>query len=199
MKDILIHYGVKGMKWGVRKEYEGTGGGGGGGWGPNNPMSGNPLAAAAASIPNDPKGKKNVGKNAVKKMGLKETSVQTWSDEEGSYTTRKMEKTKGTYGGNQFVDDMASTEDYEGADKVFDQALSDYFINLESKGREYAMETLDKDLKNYKYELTENVETFEFGETYASGKLKVFGNKYIYNTFGEADYTDEQYFEKKSK
>lgn len=69
MNNVLIHYGVKGMKWGVRKQYEGTGGGGGGGWGPNNPMAGNPLAAAA-SIPNNPKGKKNVGENAVKKMGV---------------------------------------------------------------------------------------------------------------------------------
>lgn len=75
MKDYLIHYGVKGMKWGVRKQYEGTGRSGGGGWGPNNPMSGNPLAAAAASVPNNPKGKKNVGKNAVKNMGVEINSL----------------------------------------------------------------------------------------------------------------------------
>lgn len=76
MKDILIHYGVKGMKWGVRKQYEGTGGGGGGGWGPNNPMMGNPLAAAAASIPNNPGGKSLFGKKVVKKMGLQERRAE---------------------------------------------------------------------------------------------------------------------------
>jgi len=75
MKEVLIHYGVKGMKWGVRKQYEAAGGGGGGGWGPNNPVGGNPLAAAAASVPNSPKGKKNVGENAVENMGVKDKKL----------------------------------------------------------------------------------------------------------------------------
>lgn len=70
MKDILIHYGVKGMKWGVRKQYEGTGGGGGGGWGPNTIATGGGPSPLAASMAGNPKKKKTVGENAVKKMGV---------------------------------------------------------------------------------------------------------------------------------
>jgi len=69
MKDVLIHYGVKGMKWGVRKQYEGTGGGGGGGWGPSIATGGGP-SPLAASMAGNPKKKKTVGKNAAKKMGI---------------------------------------------------------------------------------------------------------------------------------
>lgn len=70
MKDILIHHGVKGMKWGVRKQYEGTGGGGGGGWGPNTIATGGGPSPLAASMAGNPKKKKSVGKNAVEKMGI---------------------------------------------------------------------------------------------------------------------------------
>lgn len=70
MNDVLIHYGVKGMKWGVRKEYEGTGGGGGGGWGPSTIAGGGGPSPLAASMAGNPKKKKAVGKNAVEKMGI---------------------------------------------------------------------------------------------------------------------------------
>ena len=70
MKDILIHYGIKGMKWGVRKQYEGTGGGGGGGWGPNTIAGGGGPSPLAASMAGNPKKKKTVGKAEVKQMGI---------------------------------------------------------------------------------------------------------------------------------
>lgn len=70
MNNVLIHYGVKGMKWGVRKQYEGTGGGGGGGWVPNSIATGGGPSPLAASMAGNPKKKKTVGENAVKKMGV---------------------------------------------------------------------------------------------------------------------------------
>lgn len=76
MKDILIHYGVKGMKWGVRKEYEGTGGGGGGGWGPNTIAGGGGPSPLAASMAGNPKKKKRFGKAEAKKMGIQDNAVQ---------------------------------------------------------------------------------------------------------------------------
>lgn len=75
MNNVLIHYGVKGMKWGVRKQYEGTGGGGGGGWGPNTIAGGGGPSPLAASMAGNPKKKKKVGKNAVKKMGIKDNQA----------------------------------------------------------------------------------------------------------------------------
>lgn len=75
MKDILIHYGVKGMKWGVRKQYEGTGGGGGGSWGPSIATGGGP-SPLAASMAGNPKKKKSVGKAQAKKMGIQDRKAQ---------------------------------------------------------------------------------------------------------------------------
>ena len=72
MKDILIHYGVKGMKWGVRKQYEGTGGGGGGGWGPNTIATGGGPSPLAASMAGNPKKKTSFGKSEADKMGVKD-------------------------------------------------------------------------------------------------------------------------------
>lgn len=72
MNDILVHYGVKGMKWGVRKQYEGTGGGGGGGWGPNTIATGGGPSPLAASMSGNPKKKKSIGKAEVQKMGVKD-------------------------------------------------------------------------------------------------------------------------------
>ena len=76
MKDILIHYGVKGMKWGVRKEYEAAGGGGGGGWGPNTIAGGGGPSPLAASMVGNPKKKKRFGKAEAEKMGIKDKKVQ---------------------------------------------------------------------------------------------------------------------------
>ena len=72
MKDILIHYGIKGMKWGVRKQYEGTGGGGGGGWGPNTIATGGGPSPLAASMAGNPKKKTLFGKSEADKMGIKD-------------------------------------------------------------------------------------------------------------------------------
>lgn len=72
MNNILIHYGVKGMKWGVRKEYEGTDGGGGGGWAPNTVAVGGGPSPLAASMAGNPKKKKSVGFAEAKKMGIQD-------------------------------------------------------------------------------------------------------------------------------
>lgn len=70
MNNILMHYGVKGMEWGVRKQYEGTGGGGGGGWGPNTIAGGGGPSPLAASMAGNPKKKALFGKSAADKMGI---------------------------------------------------------------------------------------------------------------------------------
>lgn len=72
MNNVLIHYGVKGMKWGVRKQYEGTGGGGGGGWGPNTIATGGGPSPLAASMAGNPKKKASFGKSEANKMGVKD-------------------------------------------------------------------------------------------------------------------------------
>ena len=81
MKDILIHYGVKGMKWGVRKQYEGTGGGGGGGWGPNTIAGGGGPSPLAASMAGNPKKKTLFGKSEADKMGIKDKKKSKWETE----------------------------------------------------------------------------------------------------------------------
>lgn len=76
MKEFLIHYGVQGMKWGVRKQYEGTGRSGGGGWGPNTVAGGGGPSPLAASMIGNPKKKKSVGKAEAKKMGIQDKKAQ---------------------------------------------------------------------------------------------------------------------------
>lgn len=80
MNNVLIHYGVKGMKWGVRKEYEGTGGGGGGGWGPSIATGGGP-SPLAASMAGNPKKKTLFGKSEADKMGIKDKKKSKWEIE----------------------------------------------------------------------------------------------------------------------
>lgn len=72
MKEYLIHYGVQGMKWGVRKQYEGSGRSGGGGWGPNSQAGGGGPSPIANSMAGNPKKKKSVGLAEVKKMGIQD-------------------------------------------------------------------------------------------------------------------------------
>lgn len=124
MNDVLIHYGVKGMKWGVRKQYEGTGGGGGGGWGPNTIATGGGPSPLAASMAGNPKKKKSVGKAEVEKMGVKDNS---------SYNSKKIIKDLRKAGswdkGKEVVKNTISDSDkkelVEKANKVMDSRPSE--------------------------------------------------------------------------
>ena len=89
MKEYLIHYGVQGMKWGVRKQYEGTGRSGGGGWGPNSQAGGGGPSPIANSMAGNPKKKASFGKSEAEKMGIKDKKKEIAARKK---ETKKMSK-----------------------------------------------------------------------------------------------------------
>lgn len=92
------------------------------------------------------------------------------------------------------LDSIAEKYDYGEANRRFDLAMDNYFYNRDI-GEDYAMDMLHSELKDYSYEFV--IENFKNEyEEYTTGALKVYGNTYAYNTFGEKDYSDDQYFEK---
>lgn len=112
MKDILIHYGVKGMKWGVRKQYEGTGGGGGGGWGPNTIAGGGGPSPLAASMAGNPKKKKKFGKAEAKKMGIQDNAKKE------AEARKQKAKEEGTKDAAELSKNLAEMEALDNAVKV---------------------------------------------------------------------------------
>lgn len=143
MKDILIHYGVKGMKWGVRKQYEGTGGGGGGGWGPNTIATGGGPSPLAASMAGNPKKKSLFGKSEAKKMGIKDKKKSKWEIEREE-RRKKQEREKAE---KDFVDSFnknwinAYNRAADRQNPIIEKAnneLDDDFNMYTEQGRDYA-------------------------------------------------------------
>lgn len=143
MKDILIHYGVKGMKWGVRKQYEGTGGGGGGGWGPNTIAGGGGPSPLAASMAGNPKKKTSFGKSEADKMGIKDNKKSKWETEREE-RRKKQEREKAE---KDFVDSFnknwinAYNRAADRQNPIIEKAnseLGDDFNMYTKQGRDYA-------------------------------------------------------------
>ena len=163
-ESYLPHYGVKGMKWGVRR-YQNKDGS---------------LTAA---------GKKRRNKKPGERVDA--PKVTTTSTAWGS--RRVLEYTnKANTAEKAELDKIADDYDFDEAYK-FDDELAKYAENLK-RGKEYADKILHDKLKNYSYYLATDTEIVDEGETYTTYWLEVSGNKSYYSVAGDGDYFDDQSF-----
>ena len=98
--------------------------------------------------------------------------------------TNKEKSTK-----KDIFDKMCEEQDYDAADKLVDQVGCDTCKKYKTS-KQSAILYLHSKLKDYSY-------IFKIsGSKFFLFELTVIGNKYKYVTFGEEDYTDDQYFSK---
>lgn len=87
--------------------------------------------------------------------------------------------------------------DYDKADELFDtvgaKAASIY---QETKDIDKAIKYLTENISDIPYKaIISNTKYVDEGYDHVSFSLEVYGDKYLYNTGGEPDYTDDQYFD----
>ena len=184
MKEVLIHYGVKGMKWGVRKQYEAAGGGGGGGWGPNSIATGGGPSPLAASMAGNPKKKKSVGRAEAEKMGIKDKqkSAKEKAKIEGEKNAMDYARSVAELGSlgdalNAIVD--AGVDPPEELVNKYEKALQDYvdtssriyndylladFDVVQRQGKDYVSAALYNDKFDDWYEAMYEVPAVQFQE-----------------------------------
>lgn len=241
MSDYLIHFGIKGQKWGVRRWQNEDGSRNAAGkeryrevGGKYRKLKGKDSSAKkhkitveekeGEHIDNDYGGEystkyKNVkfkssydskkGKNLDKKLGMTDEEIQAAKKkyielEKAALDGHNMSEKEKQKALKQIEKNIEKSSDEEWAD----YARADYFDTVGGKvtdafysgGKEAAMKVLETDLKDYSYELAISDETYvKYGERSVSFALKVIGDKYVYETGGNSDYTDDQWIRRKEK
>ena len=174
MEDCLVHHGIKGMKWGVRRyrNKDGT------------------LT---------PAGKKRYSKAPITVQS--KTIVDNWNGKDFSTTTHIFKKGSGSKKQRSIIDAMAKSQDYDSARK-FDRIGEQALVAYKKDGEEAAKKILSEQMRNNSYEYSisdEDWGSIVAGSRYVSYTLTVFGNSKVYGTYGDADYSDDQYFANRTK
>ena len=173
MKEFLIHYGVPGMKWGVRKQYEGTGRSGGGGWGPNNSIAtGGGPSPLAASMAGNPKKKSLFGKKEVQKMGVQDKAKKEAEIRKYKAEKEANELSKAIALGTAY-EDMLNTVSSAGGDitpdmlKEYNRLTNDYLAKSKAMEKDYGFISSDivtDNGKDYVYTMMMNKDFTEIYE-----------------------------------
>ena len=208
-EEILVHHGIKGQKWGVRR-YQ------------NQDGSRTALGrqhygykTGSATDSSSEEGKQRsrlfARKNTIgsaqsksNKDGKTRYNVSTEkSSEDVDYygykirddlTRHKITSTNGTESGKKKVDDLAKDKDFDSA-MEFDAKASKVIQEYVKNGKEEALKVLDDEFGDYTYSMIIDDDNYvDFGQNYVTYTLTVMGNTSAYFVNGDADSSDEATF-----
>lgn len=154
----LYHHGIKGMKWGVRR-YQ-----------------------------NEDGSLTKAGKKKYAKLEKKVVSKGKLNDNHGDYLVTKYSNKKGTSSGIKTFDSMVKKNKTDEAKEKYTSVANDFIKNLKSKGEEYAMEKIMKDIGDTPFNLYVQKDTYEKGKEEVTYSLEVFGSKNIFGKKKNAYY-----------
>lgn len=167
----LIHHGIKGQRWGIRR-YQNEDG----------------TLTNAGKKRYSVESKVTEHEENLYGMKLRVKNTQ-----------HNISSSAGTANSKAKIDSLAKKQDYDSADE-FDSKASRVISEYEKNGKEKALELLDKEFSDYSYKMMiDEDEYVDYGEKMTTYYLAVYGNDYIYVTSGDRDYSDDQAFMKKPK
>lgn len=169
--DELVHHGIKGQRWGVRRFQNADG-----------------TRTEA--------GKKRYSVSTEEHEYEEDfygTKIHTKN------TAHKVKSESGTEASKSKVDKLAKEEDYDSA-MEFDSKASKVIDEYVRNGKDKALDLLDSEFGDYSYSFIIDDDYYaEFGESYVTYTLSVMGNSSVYSVSGDKNGSDEAVFIKLKK
>lgn len=166
MEEYLVHHGIKGQRWGVRRFQNEDG-----------------TRTAA--------GKKRYNVSTSEQQYEEDfygTKIHAKS------TTHRITSESGSEANKNKVDKLAKQKDYDTA-MEFDAKASRVVDEYVKNGKDKALDLLDSEFGDYSYNMIIDDDYYtEFGESYVTYTLSVIGNSSVYSVSGDRNGSDEAVF-----